>query len=83
MRKVDASALPEASRGDCVQFAAMDTHRTRRWDIGKSWVSTLLLWWHRARTRRALRLLDRSLLVDLGLSEADCRQEAAKWFWQD
>ncbi len=42
----------------------------------------LRLWWRRARTRRALRLLDDHLLVDIGRSEKERRRECAKWFWQ-
>lgn len=40
------------------------------------------LWVRRWRTRRRLRDLSPHLLADVGLTEADRRQECAKWFWQ-
>lgn len=42
----------------------------------------LVLWWHRARGRRALaRMTDRQLR-DIGLTRAQARHESAKPFWQ-
>lgn len=42
----------------------------------------LALWRRRNRTRRQLAMLDGRALADLGLSPAQQRAEAGKWFWQ-
>ncbi len=39
-------------------------------------------WRRRSRTRRQLFVLDARQLHDIGITEADRRQECAKWFWQ-
>jgi uncharacterized protein YjiS (DUF1127 family) len=39
-------------------------------------------WRQRSRTRRHLAALDRRELADLGLTRAQQRAEASKWFWQ-
>jgi uncharacterized protein YjiS (DUF1127 family) len=39
-------------------------------------------WHRRSRTRRQLSWLDSRQLRDVGITEADRRQECAKWFWQ-
>ena len=44
--------------------------------------SSLWVWWRRAKTRNALSSLDARLLSDIGRSEAECRRECSKWFWQ-
>jgi uncharacterized protein YjiS (DUF1127 family) len=40
------------------------------------------VWRRRSRTRRHLALLDTRELADLGLTRAQQRAEAGKWFWQ-
>jgi len=40
------------------------------------------VWRRRSRTRRHLALLDGCELADLGLTRAQQRAEAGKWFWQ-
>ena len=41
------------------------------------------LWRRRALTRRDLARMDRHLLSDIGLTEADVRAEAEKPFWRE
>lgn len=41
----------------------------------------VFVWTARSRSRAALRRLDATRLADLGLTRADARAEAAKWFW--
>jgi uncharacterized protein YjiS (DUF1127 family) len=45
-------------------------------------VVTLAIWRHRSRTRRHLAQLDARDLDDTGLTRAQQRAEASKWFWQ-
>ena len=45
-------------------------------------LAVLAVWRHRHRTRRHLALLDARELADLGLTHAQQRAEAGKWFWQ-
>lgn len=40
------------------------------------------VWRQRSRTRRHLALLEARELADLGLTRAQQRTEAGKWFWQ-
>jgi len=42
----------------------------------------LAIWRHRSRTRRHLARLDARDLDDTGLTRAQQRAEAGKWFWQ-
>jgi len=42
----------------------------------------LVLWRHRAATRRHLAGLDRRMLADVGLDRATAAQEAGKPFWR-
>ena len=44
--------------------------------------SEAALWLQRARTRRQLQELEPRILADIGRTRAECRREAAKWFWQ-
>lgn len=48
----------------------------------QSILEMLAVWRHRSRTRRHLALLDARELADLGLTRAQQRAEAGKWFWQ-
>ena len=48
----------------------------------QSALAVLAVWRHRSRTRRHLALLDARELADLGLTRAQQRAEAGKWFWQ-
>ena len=41
------------------------------------------VWHRRIHTRRALARMDRHLLSDIGLTEADVRTEADKPFWRE
>ena len=41
-----------------------------------------VVWRQRSRTRQHLALLDARELADLGLTRAQQRAEAGKWFWQ-
>ena len=41
------------------------------------------IWHRRIQTRRALGRMDRHLLSDIGLTEADVRAEAEKPFWRE
>jgi uncharacterized protein YjiS (DUF1127 family) len=41
------------------------------------------VWHRRIHTRRALARMDRHLLSDIGLTEADVRAEAEKPFWRE
>jgi uncharacterized protein YjiS (DUF1127 family) len=41
------------------------------------------LWRRRIHTRRALARMDRHLLSDIGLTEADVQAEASKPFWRE
>jgi uncharacterized protein YjiS (DUF1127 family) len=41
------------------------------------------VWHRRINTRRALARMDRHLLSDIGLTEADVRTEADKPFWRE
>jgi uncharacterized protein YjiS (DUF1127 family) len=43
----------------------------------------LLIWYDRARERRALLSMDDHLLRDIGLSRADIWDEAQKPFWRE
>jgi len=45
-------------------------------------VRLLLLWRHRIRSRQRLAELPPHLLRDVGLSPAEARREAARFFWQ-
>lgn len=45
-------------------------------------LATSRIWLRRMETRRELRKLDRQMLADIGLTEADRRRECTKWFWQ-
>jgi uncharacterized protein YjiS (DUF1127 family) len=45
-------------------------------------LATLAIWRCRNRTRRHLAFLEARELDDLGLTRAQQRAEAAKWFWQ-
>lgn len=42
----------------------------------------VLLWHHRARSRRALARLDTRLLRDIGIDRLDAAEEARKPFWR-
>jgi uncharacterized protein YjiS (DUF1127 family) len=42
----------------------------------------LATWRRRSRTRRQLASLEARVLADLGLTRAQQRAEAGKWFWQ-
>lgn len=44
--------------------------------------ATLRTWHRRSRTRKELFRLDTPRLHDIGITEADRRQECSKWFWQ-
>lgn len=44
--------------------------------------ATLRAWRCRSRTRSELFRLDTPRLHDIGITEADRRQECSKWFWQ-
>jgi uncharacterized protein YjiS (DUF1127 family) len=44
--------------------------------------SMYAIWRQRSRTRRHLALLEMRELADLGLTRAQQRAEAGKWFWQ-
>jgi uncharacterized protein YjiS (DUF1127 family) len=48
----------------------------------KSLLAMRAAWRQRSRTRRHLALLDTRELDDLGLTRAEQRAEAGKWFWQ-
>ena len=41
------------------------------------------IWHRRIQTRRALGRMDRHLLSDIGMTEADVRDEADKPFWRE
>jgi uncharacterized protein YjiS (DUF1127 family) len=43
---------------------------------------TVSLWRERSRHRLALDALDARTLRDIGLTRADVRREARKWFWR-
>lgn len=45
-------------------------------------LATLAIWRRRSRTRRHLMRLDARNLDDTGLTFAQQREEAGKWFWQ-
>jgi uncharacterized protein YjiS (DUF1127 family) len=45
-------------------------------------VGQVLLWYGRARERRALAELDDHLLRDIGVSRAEAEREITKPFWQ-
>jgi len=45
-------------------------------------LATLAVWRCRSRTRRHLMRLDAGNLDDAGLTRAQQRAEAGKWFWQ-
>ncbi|TWT15918.1 DUF1127 domain-containing protein [Reyranella sp. CPCC 100927] len=59
-----------------------------RWGLGvripagPGWLPSLAVWFHRGRTRRALRQLDDRALADIGISKAQRAAECRKWFWQ-
>lgn len=40
------------------------------------------VWHRRARSRRALAVMNDRMLRDIGVNRAEARREAAKWFWQ-
>lgn len=52
----------------------------------RHWLSTIVEtigdWDQRTRTRRALKRLTRSELLDLGITQKEAETEAAKKFWQ-
>ncbi|MEI7874599.1 MAG: DUF1127 domain-containing protein [Alphaproteobacteria bacterium] len=50
--------------------------------LGPSLLATLAIWRRRRRTRRHLARLDARDLDDTGLTRAQQRAEASKWFWQ-
>jgi uncharacterized protein YjiS (DUF1127 family) len=56
-----------------------------RYLIGMSFsqlLDNILTWQQRHSERRYLLTLDQRMLKDIGLSQADIQQEAAKPFWQ-
>lgn len=46
-------------------------------------LATIEFWRERARQRRRLARLDDRMLADIGVTRAQARREARKWFWQD
>ena len=46
-------------------------------------IQVFTAWRTRASQRHALRRLDRHMLRDIGLSEAEAARECARRFWQD
>ena len=69
--------LPEFSSPSKAPGLAL-TAAWLRWSV-----KTLLLWYERARQRRALRALDDHLLSDIGRSREEADREARRPFWQD
>ncbi|OFX01348.1 MAG: hypothetical protein A3D94_19660 [Alphaproteobacteria bacterium RIFCSPHIGHO2_12_FULL_66_14] len=51
-------------------------------DLLQTGLAVLAIWSRRSRTRRRLAMLEARALADLGLTRAQQRAEAAKWFWQ-
>ncbi|MDP1965248.1 MAG: DUF1127 domain-containing protein [Reyranella sp.] len=45
-------------------------------------LAVLAIWRRRSRTRRQLAALEACALADIGLTRAQQRAEAGKWFWQ-
>jgi uncharacterized protein YjiS (DUF1127 family) len=71
-----------------VNFAPARTAARRRVRWAAPWalllraLRTVSLWRERSRHRLALDALDARTLRDIGLSRADVRREARKWFWR-
>jgi uncharacterized protein YjiS (DUF1127 family) len=50
--------------------------------IWRASLETARIWLRRIKTRKQLHALDVRRLEDIGLTERECRREAAKWFWR-
>lgn len=72
---IERHELPQASFAPAGPIA-------RPSDMVSRMLSTLNLWYQRARQRRQLGLLDDRQLRDIGLDRAEARVEAGKPFWQ-
>lgn len=72
---IERHELPQASFAPTAAIA-------RPSDMVSRMLSTLDLWYQRARQRRQLGLLDDRQLRDIGIDRAEARVEAGKPFWQ-
>jgi uncharacterized protein YjiS (DUF1127 family) len=77
-----ASNARPSGRGDSFVRGIRDV--LRRIDAGLlAAVDVSLMWHRRISDRNALRTMDERLLKDIGLSQADVENEAAKPFWRN
>lgn len=65
-----------------LRLIALTPARPRFAGLLQSMLAMRAVWRQRSRTRRHLALLDARELADLGLTRAEQRAEAGKWFWQ-